>query len=130
MKIETKHFTLQTIMVGSDFQATIPEGLQTYDDAMPYENEDKLLWDPMDVSEKEVKDYLSVVQDLQVVDTNGVDSIPKGSHVRDDEQVIIPELELVRNCSCQIPNCTLVLRDFLKLLCTGSFSSSAMWKQH
>lgn len=74
-------------MVGTDFQAVIPEGLFTYDDAMPYENEDKLLWDPIDISEKEVKDYLAAVRDTQFYSANGLDLIPKGSHVADDEQV-------------------------------------------
>ena len=74
-------------MVGSDYQAHIPEGLCHYDDAMPYENEDKLLWDPGNIPEKEVRDYLSSVQELHHSSADGVDVIPKGPHVRDDEQV-------------------------------------------
>ena len=74
-------------MVGSDYQAPIPDGLCKYDDAMPYENEDKLLWDPSTVPEKDVMNYLGAVQDIQTASTQGVDLIPRGSHVRDDEQV-------------------------------------------
>uniref|UniRef100_A0A182PW08 Mesoderm induction early response protein 1 n=1 Tax=Anopheles epiroticus TaxID=199890 RepID=A0A182PW08_9DIPT len=48
----------KTIMVGSDFQAVIPEGLCRYDDALPYENEDKLLWNPTILNEQEIEDYL------------------------------------------------------------------------
>uniref|UniRef100_A0AAG5DSV4 Mesoderm induction early response protein 1 n=1 Tax=Anopheles atroparvus TaxID=41427 RepID=A0AAG5DSV4_ANOAO len=48
----------KTIMVGSDFQAVIPEGLCRYDDALPYENEDKLLWNPTILNEQEIVDYL------------------------------------------------------------------------
>ncbi|XP_050078085.1 mesoderm induction early response protein 1 [Anopheles maculipalpis] len=48
----------KTIMVGSDFQAVIPEGLCRYDDALPYENEDKLLWNPTILNEQEIEEYL------------------------------------------------------------------------
>ena len=34
---------LQKIMVGSEYQAQIPEGLCRYDDALPYENEDRFV---------------------------------------------------------------------------------------
>lgn len=44
-------------MVGSEFQAVIPEGLCKYGDALPYENEDKLVWDPFKLNEVEVEDY-------------------------------------------------------------------------
>lgn len=44
-------------MVGSEFQAVIPEGLCKYGDALPYENEDKLVWDPFKLKELEVEDY-------------------------------------------------------------------------
>lgn len=45
-------------MVGSEFQAVIPEGLCRYDDALPYENEDKLLWNPTLLNEDDIFDYL------------------------------------------------------------------------
>jgi hypothetical protein len=54
---------------------------------MPYENEDKLLWDPGNIPEKDVRDYLVAVQTLHGSSAQGVDLIPKGPHVRDDEQV-------------------------------------------
>lgn len=44
-------------MVGSEFQAVIPEGLCKYGDALPYENEDKLVWDPFKLKEFEVERY-------------------------------------------------------------------------
>jgi len=40
------------IMVGHDYQAEIPEGLSQYGDILPYENEDQLIWEPSQVSEK------------------------------------------------------------------------------
>jgi hypothetical protein len=92
-------------MVGSDYQAQIPEGLRYYGDAMPYENEDKRLWNPDPIDEAEVAEYLQAVQDMQTdpQSTKTVASIPKGSHVRDDEQVVpIPFmriLEIINNCS-------------------------------
>lgn len=45
-------------MVGSEFQAQIPEGLCRYDDALPYENEDKLVWDPSQLNECDIELYL------------------------------------------------------------------------
>lgn len=47
----------KTIMVGSEFQAVIPEGLCKYGDALPYENEDKLVWDPSKLRETDVVQY-------------------------------------------------------------------------
>lgn len=45
-------------MVGSEYQAQIPEGLCQYDDALPYENEDKLVWDPTQLDEGDTEGYL------------------------------------------------------------------------
>lgn len=43
-------------MVGSEYQAVIPD-LCKYGDALPYENEDKLVWDPSIVNEQQVEHY-------------------------------------------------------------------------
>lgn len=48
----------KTIMVGNEFQAVIPDGLCQYDDALPYENDDKLLWDPKILIENDIEQYL------------------------------------------------------------------------
>ncbi|XP_018325534.2 mesoderm induction early response protein 1-like isoform X2 [Agrilus planipennis] len=72
----------KTIMVGSDYQAQIPEGLCHYDDALPYENEDKLLWDPNSLSEEVVEDFLRRASSLNKP------LIPMGTQVRDDEQAL------------------------------------------
>lgn len=45
----------KTIMIGSAYQAQVPEGLQAYGATPPYENEDKLLWEPGKLSPKQVK---------------------------------------------------------------------------
>ncbi|OXU27059.1 hypothetical protein TSAR_008600 [Trichomalopsis sarcophagae] len=74
----------KTIMVGQDYQAAIPEGLCRYDDALPYENEDKMLWDPCHINEEAVEEFLEKAQ-LPVVKGS---SLPSGSHVRDDEQAL------------------------------------------
>lgn len=75
-------------MVGSDYQAVIPDGVRKYGDAMPYENEDKLLWDPSATNENNLSKYLTMVREIHssalVEDVN---AIPQGSHIRDDEQV-------------------------------------------
>lgn len=52
-------------MVGSSYQATIPDGLSQYGDVLPYENEDKLIWEPSQVSEKEVEEYLLKARDIK-----------------------------------------------------------------
>ncbi|GLG97759.1 REST corepressor [Gryllus bimaculatus] len=78
----------KTIMVGSDYQAGIPEGLCKYDDALPYENEDKLLWNPANLSEKDVEEFLVKAQESLVNNPQGVHAIPTGAHTRDDEQAL------------------------------------------
>ncbi|XP_067005145.1 mesoderm induction early response protein 1 [Anabrus simplex] len=78
----------KTIMVGSDYQAGIPEGLCMYDDALPYENEDKLLWNPSNLTEKDVEDFLVKAQEPLVNNAQGVHAIPTGAHTRDDEQAL------------------------------------------
>lgn len=53
------------IMVGADYQAEIPEGLSQYGDILPYENEDQLIWEPSQVTEREVEDYLAKIQEAR-----------------------------------------------------------------
>lgn len=76
----------KTIQVGADYQAVIPEGLSEYDDAPAYENEDRLLWDPSQLSDAEVEDYLR--QSRLPKNSSGVNALPTGTHVRDDEQAL------------------------------------------
>jgi len=75
----------KTIMVGSDYQAAIPEGLCRYDDALPYENEDKMLWDPSHITEEDTEEFLARAQLPAVKGNSG---LPSGSHIRDDEQAL------------------------------------------
>ncbi|KAJ8730588.1 hypothetical protein PYW08_002001 [Mythimna loreyi] len=77
----------KTIMVGSDYQAAIPEGLCSYDDALPYENEDKLLWNPTTLEEKVTEDYMKKVCAM-TSGTTGVDAVPRGRQLRDDEEAL------------------------------------------
>lgn len=77
----------KTIMVGSDFQAGIPEGLCSYDDVLPYENEDKLLWNPSILEEKVIEEYMLRITALNGVGM-GVDAIPTGRQLRDDEEAL------------------------------------------
>lgn len=93
----------KTIMVGSDFQAAIPEGLCQYDDALPYENEDKLLWNPTVLGESLIEEYLKKIaaaasSNTGAPHTNNVFSIPLGKHLRDDEQ----GLYLLQQCGHNI----------------------------
>uniref|UniRef100_A0A1I8PY14 Mesoderm induction early response protein 1 n=1 Tax=Stomoxys calcitrans TaxID=35570 RepID=A0A1I8PY14_STOCA len=52
------------VMIGSSYQAFIPKGLSQYGDILPYENEDKLIWEPSQVSEREVEAYLLKIRDI------------------------------------------------------------------
>ena len=73
-------------------QAQVPGGLNNYDDnnTPPYENEDKLLWDPTRLSEDFCKEYLAKSGELQgATAALGVNGIPTGSHIRDDEQALL-----------------------------------------
>lgn len=58
-------YVKKTIMVGAAYQATIPVGLSKYGDVLPYENEDKLVWEASQVSEPEVEDYLIRVKEIK-----------------------------------------------------------------
>lgn len=76
----------KTIMVGSDYQAAIPEGLCSYDDALPYENEDKLLWQPTYLDEKVTEDYMRKISTMN--SGSGIEAIPRGKQLRDDEEAL------------------------------------------
>ncbi|XP_075165237.1 mesoderm induction early response protein 1 [Haematobia irritans] len=52
------------VMIGSSYQAFIPKGLSQYGDILPYENEDKLIWEPSQVTEREVEAYLIKIRDI------------------------------------------------------------------
>lgn len=88
----------KTIMVGGDYQAMVPEGLCKYDDALPYENEDKLLWDPSKIADSEIEDYLKKFFTLASAN-GGTNCIWQGGkHLRDDEQALHLLLQCGNNC--------------------------------
>lgn len=97
----------KTIMIGSEYQASVPSGLSPYDNiqTVPYENEDKLLWSPWKMDDLPTEEYLQKCAQIQKelmhsritassVTTQPLQtlallaSIPMGAHTRDDEQVI------------------------------------------
>ncbi|XP_037092213.1 mesoderm induction early response protein 1-like [Pollicipes pollicipes] len=78
----------KTIMIGSVYQAQIPDGLSHYGDTPPYENEDKLLWDPAALSAADVERYLGQVQEARLQTASGLAAVPSGCHVRDHEQAL------------------------------------------
>lgn len=85
----------KTIMVGSDYQAQIPDGLCKYDDALPYENEDKLLWDPI-LTDGDIEEYLAKFS--QIHTNGGTNGISQGNkHLRDDEQALLLLLQCGNN---------------------------------
>jgi hypothetical protein len=77
------------IMIGPEHQAFIPEGLLKYDDALPYENEDKLLWDPTKLSDDDIEEYLNKFSAAQDSETK---------HLRDDIQALLLLLQCGNNC--------------------------------
>ncbi|KAG5881943.1 hypothetical protein JTB14_027736 [Gonioctena quinquepunctata] len=79
---EENRVVIKTIMVGSDFQAQVPDGLCHYDDALPYENEDRLIWDPHVIDDKAAEEYLK-----KVLAVNRP-VLPLGNHLRDNEQAL------------------------------------------
>ncbi|KAK9880243.1 hypothetical protein WA026_010118 [Henosepilachna vigintioctopunctata] len=89
---EDLHKTNKTIMVGSDYQAQIPEGLCHYGDVLPYENDDKLLWNPTVIDLEDVENYLRSAGSILKP------SIPLGVQLKDDEQA----LYLLQQCGHNI----------------------------
>ncbi|CDQ83576.1 unnamed protein product [Oncorhynchus mykiss] len=80
-------------MVGSMYQAETPPGLCKYKDyEKVYENDDQLLWDPEFLPEGKVVEFLSQAS-KRTGEEKGVDAIPEGSHIKDNEQALY---ELVR----------------------------------
>ncbi|XP_049992023.1 mesoderm induction early response protein 1 isoform X4 [Alexandromys fortis] len=83
------------IMVGSMFQAEIPVGVCRYkENEKVYENDDQLLWDPEYLPEDKVIVFLKDAS-RRTGDEKGVEAIPEGSHIKDNEQALY---ELVK-CS-------------------------------
>uniref|UniRef100_A0A8D0HI35 Mesoderm induction early response protein 1 n=1 Tax=Sphenodon punctatus TaxID=8508 RepID=A0A8D0HI35_SPHPU len=83
------------IMVGSMFQAEIPFGICRYkENERVYENDDQLLWNPDYLTEDKVIEFLNEAS-RRTGDEKGLDAIPEGSHIKDNEQALY---ELVK-CS-------------------------------
>uniref|UniRef100_A0A8C9RLU3 Mesoderm induction early response protein 1 n=1 Tax=Scleropages formosus TaxID=113540 RepID=A0A8C9RLU3_SCLFO len=76
------------IMVGSMYQAETPLGLSKYkDNERVYENDDQLLWNPDLLPEDEVVQFLTEAS-KRTGEEKGVDAIPEGSHIKDNEQAL------------------------------------------
>nr|XP_056699944.1 mesoderm induction early response protein 1 isoform X2 [Euleptes europaea] len=76
------------IMVGSMFQAEIPPGISKYkENEKVYENNDQLLWNPDYLTEDKVIEFLNEAS-RRTGDERGIDAIPEGSHIKDNEQAL------------------------------------------
>ncbi|XP_008431451.1 mesoderm induction early response protein 1b isoform X3 [Poecilia reticulata] len=76
------------IMVGSMYQAETPLGLCKYkENEKVYENDDQLLWNPDCVPEGKVVEFLTEAS-RRTGEEKGVDAIPEGSHIKDNEQAL------------------------------------------
>lgn len=51
-----------------------------------YENDDQLLWNPDYLTEDTVIEFLNEAS-RRTGDERGIDAIPEGSHIKDNEQV-------------------------------------------
>lgn len=71
--------------VGLDFQALVTDGLSTYDDVLPYENSDELLWDPNVLSEDLIEDYLMKIHQIH---QKALKSKSNVVGIRDNEKVL------------------------------------------
>uniref|UniRef100_A0A3Q3F0L1 Mesoderm induction early response protein 1 n=1 Tax=Labrus bergylta TaxID=56723 RepID=A0A3Q3F0L1_9LABR len=82
------HHTSFEIMVGSMYQAETPVGLCKYkDNEKVYENDDQLLWNPECLPEGKVVEFLTEAS-RRTGEEKGVDAIPEGSHIKDNEQAL------------------------------------------
>ncbi|XP_026555928.1 mesoderm induction early response protein 1 isoform X2 [Pseudonaja textilis] len=76
------------IMVGSMYQAEIPVGMSKYkENEKVYENDDQLLWNPDYLTEDKVIEFLNEAS-RRTGDERGIDAIPEGSHIKDNEQAL------------------------------------------
>uniref|UniRef100_UPI0037E7694E mesoderm induction early response protein 1b isoform X2 n=1 Tax=Semicossyphus pulcher TaxID=241346 RepID=UPI0037E7694E len=76
------------IMVGSMYQAETPVGLCKYkENEKVYENDDQLLWNPECLPEGKVVEFLTEAS-RRTGEERGVDAIPEGSHIKDNEQAL------------------------------------------
>ncbi|XP_032074021.1 mesoderm induction early response protein 1 isoform X2 [Thamnophis elegans] len=76
------------IMVGSMYQAEIPVGISKYkENEKVYENDDQLLWNPDYLTEDKVIEFLNEAS-RRTGDERGIDAIPEGSHIKDNEQAL------------------------------------------
>lgn len=76
------------IMVGSMYQAETPVGLCKYkENEKVYENDDQLLWNPECLPEAKVVEFLTEAS-KRTGEEKGVDAIPEGSHIKDNEQAL------------------------------------------
>ena len=61
-----------------------------------YENDDQLLWNPECLPEGKVEEFLTEAS-RRTGDEKGVDAIPEGSHIKDNEQVSTTYLQKLTN---------------------------------
>ncbi|CAH1965020.1 unnamed protein product [Acanthoscelides obtectus] len=108
----------KTIMVGSDYQAQIPDGLCHYDDALPYENEDKLLWNPSEMYGDIVEEFLKKASAITKP------PLPMGTQLRDDEQA----LYLLQQCGHNSEEALRRLRMTLPNSATDNMNES-LWSE-
>ncbi|XP_022166864.1 mesoderm induction early response protein 1-like [Myzus persicae] len=74
----------KSVNVGVNFQALVTDGLSTYGDVMPYENNDELLWDPNVLGEDLIEDYLTKIQQI----TKALKPKSKVVGIRDNEKAL------------------------------------------
>lgn len=82
------------IQIGPEHQADVPDGLEEYeDDSQPYQEPDVILWDPSQLPEQEVDQYLSCVQA-----DSGKAATADEKATGDSAQNLFDALSLLHNC--------------------------------
>ena len=86
------------INIGLDYQAEIPDGLSCYDGVPAYENEDRILWEPANLEDSEIEQYLRQVKETspdygsppEVTGMSGMPELTQAldTMIRDDEQAL------------------------------------------
>ncbi|ENN74347.1 hypothetical protein YQE_09317, partial [Dendroctonus ponderosae] len=73
---------VHNIMVGSDYQAQVPESLTSYEQVPSNDVDDQLLWSPQEAFSQKVEEYLQKAHEIFNP------PIPKGTMLRDDEEAL------------------------------------------
>ncbi|KAL5289409.1 MIER3 family protein [Megaselia abdita] len=70
------------VKIGFDYQANIPDGLCKYDDVLPYNNEDKLVWCPFAIDDRSIETYLDNYREIDKIQQQQLENEKKEKEKR------------------------------------------------